>query len=121
MRRNTTSKVDQCVPFSIRYRIKQANPGVPPSPIRGNKILPQGFGSSKVRLGHEDPFPRPGPNGWCRFAQETFAGVRGNGRDAPIAAVRGTAIETDRVSVSVIRAALVVLVDTTWWAVGFTV
>ena len=34
--------------------------------------------------GHEDPFPRPGPNGRCRFGQETFARVRGNGRDAPI-------------------------------------
>ena len=36
------------------------------------------------RFGHEDPFPRPGPNGRCRVGQETFAGVRGNGRDAPI-------------------------------------
>ena len=35
-------------------------------------------------LGHEDPFPRPGPNGRCRFAQETFAGIRGNGREAPM-------------------------------------
>ena len=34
-------------------------------------------------MGHEDPFPRPGPNGRCRFGQETFAGVRANGRDAP--------------------------------------
>src|SRR5215472_5082148 len=24
-----------------------------------------------------------GPNGRCRFGQKTFAGVRGNGRDAP--------------------------------------
>jgi hypothetical protein len=30
---------------------------------------------------------RPGPNGRCRFGQETFAGVRGNGRDTPKAAV----------------------------------
>ena len=35
--------------------------------------------------GHQHAFPRPGPNGRCRFGQETFAGVRGNGRDAPIA------------------------------------
>jgi hypothetical protein len=35
-------------------------------------------------MGHEDAFPRPGPNGRCRFGQETFAGVRSNGRDAPI-------------------------------------
>jgi hypothetical protein len=33
--------------------------------------------------GHENPFPRPGPNGRCRFGQETFAEVRGRGRDAP--------------------------------------
>ena len=31
----------------------------------------------------EDPFPRPGPNGRCQFGRETFAAVRGNGRDAP--------------------------------------
>ena len=39
--------------------------------------------------GHDDPFPRPDPNGRCRFGQETFAGVRGNGRDAPKAALLG--------------------------------
>src|SRR6516162_8911564 len=39
---------------------------------------------------HEDPFPRPGPNGRCRFGQETFAGVRANGQDAPTPAIRGT-------------------------------
>ena len=31
----------------------------------------------------EDPFPRPGPTGRCQFGRETFAAVRGNGRDAP--------------------------------------
>ena len=40
-------------------------------------------------MGHQHAFPRPGPNGWCRFGQETFAGVRGNGRDAPIADLAG--------------------------------
>ena len=30
-------------------------------------------------MGHEDPFPRPGTNGRCRFGQQTFAGVRGMG------------------------------------------
>jgi hypothetical protein len=35
-------------------------------------------------VGHEDPFPRPGPNGRCRFGEETFAGVRGNGREPAI-------------------------------------
>jgi hypothetical protein len=33
--------------------------------------------------GHEDPFPRPRPNGRCRLGRETCAGVRANGRDAP--------------------------------------
>src|SRR6516165_6935373 len=33
--------------------------------------------------GHQDAFPRTRPNGWCRFGQETSAGVRGNARDAP--------------------------------------
>jgi hypothetical protein len=37
-RRNTASKVQQCDPFSIRYRIKQANPGLSLSPILSNKI-----------------------------------------------------------------------------------
>ena len=41
--------------------------------------------------GHDDPFPRPDPNGRCRFGQETFAGVRGNGREAPIADLQGLA------------------------------
>ena len=31
--------------------------------------------------------------GRCRFGQETFAGVRGNGRDAPIPAVREGVME----------------------------
>src|SRR6516162_5734521 len=29
-------------------------------------------------MGHEDPFPRPGPNDRCRFGQETFARVLAN-------------------------------------------
>ena len=44
-------------------------------------------------VGHEDPFPRPGPNGRCRFGQETFAGVRGSGRDAPIPDLPPPALE----------------------------
>jgi hypothetical protein len=38
--------------------------------------------------GHEDPFPRPGPNGRCRFGRETFTETRGNGRDPPVPADR---------------------------------
>jgi hypothetical protein len=33
--------------------------------------------------GHEDAFPSPGLSARCRFSQRTFAGTRGNGRDAP--------------------------------------
>jgi hypothetical protein len=43
--------------------------------------------------GHEDAFPRPRLSARYRFSQGTFAGTRGNGRDAPISALRGTAIE----------------------------
>jgi hypothetical protein len=32
-------------------------------------------------------------SGRCRFSQATFAGMHGNGRHAPIPAIRGTAIE----------------------------
>jgi hypothetical protein len=35
-------------------------------------------------LGQEDAFPRPRLSARCRFSQGTFAGTRGNGRDAPI-------------------------------------
>jgi len=38
--------------------------------------------------GHEDAFPRPRLSARCRFSQGTFAGTRGNGRDAPIPAIR---------------------------------
>jgi len=37
-------------------------------------------GSAK---GHEDAFPRSRLSAGCRFSQGTFAGTRGNGRDAP--------------------------------------
>ena len=33
-------------------------------------------------MGHEDAFPRPRLSARCRFSQGTFAGTRGNGRDA---------------------------------------
>jgi hypothetical protein len=36
---------------------------------------------------HQDAFPRPRLNARCRFSQGTFAGARGNGREAPKAAV----------------------------------
>src|SRR5437763_10032551 len=40
-----------------------------------------------ARVGHEDAFPRPRLSARCRFSQETLAGTRGNGRDAPKPAV----------------------------------
>jgi hypothetical protein len=43
-------------------------------------------------LGHEDAFPRPRLSDRCRFSQGTFAGTRGNGRDAPEAVVSVVAI-----------------------------
>ena len=39
-------------------------------------------------MGQDDPFPPPRLNGRCRFSEGTFAGMRGNGRDAPMPAVR---------------------------------
>jgi hypothetical protein len=44
-------------------------------------------------MGHDDAFPRPRLSARCRFSEGTLAGTRGNGRDAPIPAVRGVAIE----------------------------
>jgi hypothetical protein len=35
-------------------------------------------------LGHEDAFPRPRLSARCRFGQGTFAGTRGNERDAAL-------------------------------------
>ena len=35
-------------------------------------------------MGHEDAFPRPTLSARYRFGQGTFAGTRGNERDAPI-------------------------------------
>src|ERR1700730_11549823 len=43
--------------------------------------------------GHEDAFPPPRLSGRCRFSQETLAGTRGNGEDAPIPAGRRVAVE----------------------------
>jgi hypothetical protein len=37
--------------------------------------------------GHEDAFPRPRLSARNRFSQGTFAGTRGNGRDAPLPAI----------------------------------
>jgi len=43
--------------------------------------------------GHEERFPPTRLSAGYGFRKETIAGMRRNGRDAPIPAVRGTAIE----------------------------
>ena len=49
--------------------------------IKGRSAINRGEGP----LWHEDPFPRPGPNGRCQFGEETFADTRRGDRVAPIA------------------------------------
>ena len=38
-------------------------------------------------MGHQDQFVPTSPNVGCAFGQETFAGMHGNGDEAPFAAV----------------------------------
>jgi hypothetical protein len=45
--------------------------------------------------GHEERFPPTRLSAGCGFRKETIAGMRRNGRDAPIPAVRGAEIERD--------------------------
>jgi hypothetical protein len=45
------------------------------------------FAQPMTALGHEGQFPAPEPSARYRFGQETFAGTRGNERDAPEAVV----------------------------------
>jgi Helix-turn-helix domain of resolvase len=40
--------------------------------------------SGMALKGHEERFPSPRLSARCRFSQGSFAGTRGNGRDAPI-------------------------------------
>jgi hypothetical protein len=42
---------------------------------------------------HEERFPAPRLSAGYRINQKTFAGTRGNGRDAPIPDLRGIAIK----------------------------
>jgi hypothetical protein len=44
-------------------------------------------------MGHEERFPPTRLSAGCGFRKETIAGMRRNGRDAPIPAIRRTAIE----------------------------
>jgi hypothetical protein len=38
-------------------------------------------------MGHEERFPPTGLSAGCGFRKETIAGMRRNGRDAPIAVI----------------------------------
>src|SRR5580698_1834096 len=49
---------------------------VPCSTFKRSDLTPRSL------QGHEDAFPRPRLSARCRFSQGTFAGTRGNGRDA---------------------------------------
>jgi hypothetical protein len=44
-------------------------------------------------MGHEAQFSPPTLSARYVIRQETFAGTHGNGRDAPIPAIRGTEVE----------------------------
>ena len=69
-------------------------------------------------MGHEDQFPRPTLSARYRFSQGTLARTRGNGRDAPITAVRrmsGTGGAFIRRRYSDGR------IDNLWWPVPITV
>ena len=60
--------------------------------------------------GHQLAFLRPRLSARYRFSQGTFTGTS-NERDAPIPAIRGSAIEPTGSALAVIRAALIVLAD----------
>src|SRR5207302_1159922 len=50
-------------------------------------------GRRMTQMGHEDAFPRPRLSARCQFSQGTFAGTRGNGRDAPTAVTQPAFID----------------------------
>jgi hypothetical protein len=52
-----------------------------------------GLGDRRSVVGHEERFLPTRLSAGCGFRKETIAGMRRNGRDAPKAAARGTAIE----------------------------
>jgi hypothetical protein len=73
-------------------------------------------------MGHEDAFPRPRLSAHCRFSQGTFAGTGGNGRDAPIPAIRGTKIQpTGPADCGHSPPMLIFPIDNLWWPVSITV
>jgi hypothetical protein len=44
-------------------------------------------------MGHEERFPQTRMSAGCGFRKETIVGMRRNGRDAPLPAVRAAAIK----------------------------
>jgi len=63
--------------------------------VNGEVALEGAIPSSRVRSvqEHEDQFRPPSLNGGCRLGKATFAGMGGKEEDAPLPAVRGTAME----------------------------
>ena len=55
----------------------------PPFKGRFSIVLDRSHPCGNGGMGHEDAFPPPRLSARCRFSQDTFAGTRGNGRDAP--------------------------------------
>ena len=60
----------------------------PPNERGGNKICSAYRPRATSRLYHQHAFPPPRLSARCRISQRTVARTRGNGRDAPEAAVR---------------------------------
>jgi hypothetical protein len=69
--------------------------------------------------GHEERFPPTRLSAGCGFRKETIAGMRRNGRDAPLPAVRRTTGPVDQRSF--IEAPLSVPIVNLWWPVSITV
>jgi hypothetical protein len=73
-------------------------------------------------MGHQDPFLRPRVSARCGFREETFAGTRVNGRDAPFPDVRRRSGTDELARIAVIsRAAVIVPIENLWWPVSITV
>jgi hypothetical protein len=74
-------------------------------------------------VGHEERFPLTRLSVGCGFRKETIAGMRRNGRDAPIPAVRAdrcgaNALGRKRSSAN---ATPILSIDNLWWPVSITV
>src|SRR6516225_8859464 len=73
----------------------RANRPSPMPGVNGEVALEGAIPSSRVRSvqEHEDQFRPPSLNGGCRLGKATFAGMGAKEEDAPLPAVRGTAME----------------------------